>query len=84
MPYIKQNERDRFNVAIEEINCFLCHPGELNYIITRLMHGYVNMNGVKYETLNAVIGALESAKAEFQRKIVAPYEDIKIKENGNV
>jgi hypothetical protein len=34
--------------------------------------------------VNDVVGALDGAKAEFQRRVVAPYEDKKIRENGDV
>jgi hypothetical protein len=30
------------------------------------------------------VGALEQAKDEFRRRVVHPYEDLKIKENGDV
>ena len=34
--------------------------------------------------IRSACGALECAKLEFARRIVAPYEDAKIKENGDV
>lgn len=37
-----------------------------------------------YQGINDIIGALEGAKAEFQRRKVADYEDTKIAENGDV
>lgn len=58
--------------------------GELNYLFTQLALKFVETRGLKYETLNAIVGAFESAKAEFQRRIVAPYEDEAIKRNGDV
>lgn len=59
-------------------------PGELNYILTRFIIGYVMDKGLSYQTVNDVIGALEGAKLEFYRRQVAQYEDTKIKENGDV
>jgi hypothetical protein len=38
----------------------------------------------RYRDYHAVIGALEAAKLEFYRRQVAPYEDGKIAENGDV
>ncbi len=32
---------------------------------------------------NALIGVLESAKLELYRRMIAPYEDVKMKENGD-
>jgi hypothetical protein len=58
--------------------------GELNYIITTLTHQYVNLHGKSYNTYNAAIGVLECAKQELYRRKIAPYEDKKIDENGDV
>ena len=44
----------------------------------------IDAKGLRYEHLNAVVGALDSCKAEFQRRVVAPYEDKKAGENGDV
>jgi hypothetical protein len=60
------------------------NAGELNYIITRLLRLYVEHRGESYQTFNDIMGALEGAKAEFYRRVVAPYEDVKIQENGDV
>ena len=59
------------------------HPGTLNYIITRLVHWWLGDNP-NYERYNAAIGVLECAKLELYRRKVSPYEDEKIKENGDV
>lgn len=57
--------------------------GELNFAFTDLIQNYLNTNSLNYQTINDIVGALEGAKAEFQRRVVNPYEDIKIKENGD-
>ena len=80
MPYISQVRRK----AVRTVETEADQAGELNYEITTLVNSYVRRHGLKYEVLNAVVGALESAKAEFQRRVVAPYEDRKIQENGDV
>jgi hypothetical protein len=58
--------------------------GELNRAITKLLVKYVHDQKPRYETFNDVMGALEAAKAEFYRRVVAPYEDKKIVENGDI
>lgn len=58
--------------------------GELNYQITKLIFEYFKGNGGRYQQINDILGALEGAKLEFYRRIVAPYEDKKITENGDV
>lgn len=81
MPYIKQCCRDE----IEGSGHYgMLNPGELNYKITLLLIDYLNTHDLKYQTINDIMGALEGAKAEFYRRIAAPYEDKKIKENGDV
>lgn len=80
MPYIKQSDRD---LLAQEFGWSPSTPGDLNYKITLLIQRYWR-EGQSYQTINDIIGALEGAKAEFQRRVVAPYEDSKIKENGDV
>lgn len=78
MPYISMERRDRVAPRTAET------AGDLNYGITRLLIGYLQEHGLSYQTLNDIVGALEGAKAEFQRRVVAPYEDQKIRRNGDV
>jgi len=78
MPYIKQEQKK------ELLTRPASNPGELNYLITCVIQHYIRINGLNYQNINDVIGALEGAKLEFYRRIAAPYEDIKIKENGDV
>jgi hypothetical protein len=59
-------------------------PGELNYQFTGIILDYLEEKGLSYQSINDIIGALEQAKDEFQRRIVADYEDTKIQENGDV
>lgn len=59
-------------------------PGELNYIITLLIKEYVNEKSLSYQTINDIVGALESCKMEFVRRVVNPYETQKCFENSDV
>lgn len=78
MPYIELKRR------IDLLHEDPKNPGELNYEITMLLKSYFYANGGRYQQINDVLGALEGAKLEFYRKIAAPYEDEKIKQNGDV
>jgi hypothetical protein len=80
MPYIKQSDRETLQ-AIKPTTA-----GELNYMITCLCLGFLEVNGNEpgYSGYNEVIGALECCKLEFYRRAVVPYEKKKIKENGDV
>ena len=79
MPYIKMKRRSDI-VSGDLPQC----EGELNYAITMLIKSYLNDQGKCYGTMNDIFGALEGAKLEFYRRVAAPYEDEKIKENGDV
>jgi len=59
-------------------------PGELNYKLTRELLDYLARLGHSYTRFNEVIGALECAKLELYRRLLAPYEDKKKDENGDV
>lgn len=94
MPYIKQAFRADNNPLTIHVDwpemssrdrpIALDTAGELNYAITMLISEYVRRRPLSYAVLNDVVGVLASAQAEFQRRVVAPYEDIKRAENGDV
>ncbi len=58
--------------------------GELNYQVSKLVNDFVAMKGLSYATINELIGALECAKLEAYRRVAAPYEELKAKQNGEV
>lgn len=87
MPYISQEKRlalggwaEFFEGCIEERRP---DTGELNYLITKLMHTWLGTTP-NYADYNEAIGTLECAKLELYRRGVAPYEDLKIAANGDV
>jgi len=66
------------NVKIDSI-------GELNYLITCVIKIFVSkQEKVSYALYNSIIGAIESVKLEYYRRIVALYEEKKKEENGDV
>lgn len=80
MPYIEKWKRDRLETYSDRTE----KPGELNFMFTNEIIRYLNDKGLSYQTINDIIGALEGAKLEFYRRVAAPYEDQKIKQNGDV
>ena len=84
MPYILKSDRRRLDPEIEKLALDVRSWGDINYIITRILKIYIQRIGKCYENLNACIGVLECAKSEFYRRYIAPYEDTKIQENGDV
>jgi hypothetical protein len=80
MPYIPESRRFEVDAFIPTAGI----AGELNYQLTRVVQKYVKDHGASYRVFNDVIGALECAKLELYRRLVAPYEDTKRAQNGDV
>lgn len=80
MPYLKAKDATRLKASLPTPTS----AGELNYCIAQLTMNYLGVLAVvDYSALNAAIGALESAKLEIYRRLVAPYENGKIREHGD-
>jgi len=84
IPYIKSEERLKFQDILNEIEKMILTEGELNYLITKIVMSHMNNKGKRYATLNEILGVLECIKQELYRRVVGPYEDLKIKESGDV
>lgn len=84
MPYIKQDARHTFESHIQNLATDAENAGDLNYIITKMLHLYLKKKGLRYANCNEVIGALECCKLELYRVLVGRYEDEKIVENRGV
>jgi hypothetical protein len=87
MPYVVQDDRDELADPLYYLGEALGglpdnkRDGGLNYVISTLVSQLYERN---YRDLNAAIGVLECCKLELYRRVVAPYEDTKIIENGDV
>jgi len=85
MPYIKQERRKAMKSALGDLQAQIGGPGDLNYAISKLCKRYMQIREpINYSLLNETIGVLESAKLEFYRVIVSPYEEIKRAQNGDI
>lgn len=80
MPYITKRNRD----FLDNQDCEAITAGELNYQFTMLARKYLDDSAGTYKVMNEIIGAFECAKLEFYRRIVVPYEEEKIRENGDL
>ena len=91
MPYITQDRRRVLDLAIDELAGVLyemsaanplTREGDLNYAISKLLrHMYPTQ---KYSEYNAAYGMLMCCATEYYRTVIAPYEDQKKFENGEV
>lgn len=87
LPYIKMEKRSKYKNVVENlVNILKTLPpeeidGELNYVITKILK---EIYPLRYFHINKAIGVLECIKLEYYRRVAAPYEDLKIKESGDV
>ncbi len=87
MPYIKADKRTKYAPILKELTGILKAlpseevDGEFNYIVTKMLR---EIYPLRYFQINKAIGVLECIKLEYYRRVAAPYEDLKIRESGDV
>ncbi len=86
MPYIKKEEREKLDHWVDNVlfhmSSIESKDGAVNYVITRIIDDIYGKGG--YAVFNRAMGVLDCVSKEFYRRKVAPYEDKKIQENGDV
>lgn len=87
MPYIMPEEREKFKELINHLVVTLDEDpdniaGNLNFVVTTILKKL--SKDLRYKKANELMGALECIKQEYYRRVVAPYENKKIKKNGDV
>lgn len=88
MPYIVKTEREQIDYYVDGV-LESCHSwGAVNYAVSTLVTKFLKhicfSGKLSYENLQNAMGLFECAKEEFYRRVVVPYEEKKIKENGDV
>ena len=88
MPYISEENRVALNEAILQLGAALStmegFAGNLNYSVSKIINNHLNHKGLNYANLNEIVGVLDCIKMELYRRVAAPYEDLKIQQNGDV
>lgn len=86
MPYTKQE--DRTPDIINSIACLvneIKNKGDLNYTICQLTAELIlKTGGMSYTNVSNWIDGVDGAERELTRRLLNPYEDEKIRENGDV
>jgi hypothetical protein len=80
MPYIQEERAQRIQdgtVSPADLTA-----GDLNFLLTMTALTWLSAKPRNYDSLNAVIGALEACKSEFYRRLVAAYEESKLRTNS--
>lgn len=85
MPYTKQEDREPQLGAIAELSAAIETKGDLNHAICELTARLIlKTGGMGYTNVSNWIDAVGGAHDELRRRLLDPYEDEKIKENGDL
>ena len=84
MPYITNKEKEKFIKLINNLVIYINSKGDLNYVICELVGQYIAQTGVSYTKMSEKIDAVHDAETELRRRLLDPYEDKKIIDNGDV
>ena len=96
MPYIDPEERLELDNAIQTIveairankvnlnnpHDISSHLGRINYTFSRILCNL--MGDPSYNKIAMITGVLENIKQEFYRRVASYYENLKIRENGDI
>lgn len=91
MPYVSNDLRVALDPLVEELATAIKREtggdahgwaGALNYAVTQLATAL--MPEVRYWSLELVAAVIKGAAREFERRAIAPYEDVQIAVNGDV
>ncbi len=82
MPYIKPEDREKLDEIVQLMHeAGVVANGDLNYVLYAYCKRHVSPS---YNNYKNFIGELNQCVTEIERRILGPYEDEKIKENGDV
>ena len=85
MPYTKKWDRGPQYPLLEKLAEVIENKGDLNHAICELTAMLIlKTGGMSYTNVSKWIDAVNGARKEMERRLLAPYEDVKIKENGDV
>ena len=84
MPYIKPEQREHIDHYIEDLLSYINSKGDLNYTISELVGRLILTDKISYTKISEWIDGVHGAERELTRRLLNPYEDIKIDENGDV
>lgn len=82
MPYIKQEDRAVMNMVVKTMaDADVRANGDLNYILYAFCKRHISPSYNEYKNF---CGELRQCATEIERRLLGPYEDTKIEENGDV
>jgi len=81
MPYVEKYLRKELDVIVGEMSYAIKVDGDLNYVLFKFCKNHVHPSYSEYKNF---IGELNECVAEIRRRLLAPYENKKIIDNGDV
>ena len=82
MPYVKQTRRGFLDEVVRQMAYeSIVADGDLNYILFAYCKRHISPS---YNNYKNFCGELRQCATEIERRLLAPYEDTKIEENGDV
>ncbi len=87
MPYITQDDRDQYDERLDDLCLALdehgWQAGDVTYVLYMIVARWFK-KVPKYTTIAAIRGCLMGTLSEMDRQFFFPYEDSKIRVNGDV
>lgn len=93
MPYLNKEQRPELDEHIDKLVDILKDLSNnevalrLCYVIANLtwkLCGFSGLGKFRFDRLNTVMGAIEIAKLEFNRRMIEPYYRLKMKKTGDL
>lgn len=90
MPYINVGNRMALDPIIEglvkRLRDIECRPGDCNYVVTRIVLEALKPGdtGWNYHSLSDAVRVLKDAATEIERRLLGPYEDAAMQQNGDL
>jgi len=86
MPYIKQLDRDKYDIIIKAISSStgIETKGDLEYLVFALMKKFMKTREARYSTLHEVVYAVMHCADEYRRRYLDKREDEALKNNGDI
>jgi hypothetical protein len=85
MPYTPEERRELQYEPIRLLSRFIQDKGDLNHAICELTAMLMlRTGGMGYTNVSEWLDAVGGAHDEMRRRLLDPYEDVKIEENGDV
>ena len=84
MPYIAEEGRPILDIPIHVLANEIQSKGDLNYVICELVGQLILNTKISYTQISEWIDGVDGAENELRRRLLDPYEDLKIDQNGDV